>query len=111
MAKSNKNLVGGWAFLIGVVLALVIGVLDKMSPTWLYILVALGLIIGILNITGKETNAFMLSGVTLIIASALGQYVMSEVPELNNVLQALLAIFVPAIIIVSVRNVFILAKD
>lgn len=110
MAKKGKSMIGKWAFLIGVILALIIGLLGALNATWLWILVIIGLIIGLLNVADKETVPFLWSGLALIIASTFGQSVLSGVLILNNVLNALLAIFVPATVIVAIKNVFMLAK-
>lgn len=112
MAKrGGGSKLGGWAFLIGVILALVLGFLGQLNATWTWILVIIGLIIGLLNITEAEVDSFLMAGVVLIIASAFGGSVVSAVPVLNNILQALLAIFVPATIIVAIRHVFSLARN
>ena len=111
MAKNKGNFLGSWAFLIGVILAVILGVAGIMSPTWIYILVVIGLIVGLLNVADAESKQFLLSGIALLIASALGQEVTSRVGVLNNILDALLAIFVPATIIVAIKNVFSLARS
>jgi len=123
MVKSNKKsrrnfagkfvgrFVGSWAFLLGVVLAFVLGLLGEVSDVWIVILVIIGLIIGLLNISEKETTPFLVSGIILIIASALGRNVFYNVQVLSHVLDALLIIFIPAIIIVAIRNVFNLAEN
>ena len=108
-AKS-RNMIGSWAFLIGVVLAVVLGLVGSTNETWILILVLIGLIVGFLNIAANEAEPFLLSGAVLIIASGLGGSVMESVPVINEVLLALLAIFVPATIIVAIRNVFSLAR-
>ena len=123
MVKSNKKsrrnfagkfvgrFVGSWAFLLGVVLAFVLGLLGEVSDVWIVILVIIGLIIGLLNISEKETTPFLVSGIILIIASALGRNVFYNVQVLSHVLDALLIIFIPAIIVVAIRNVFNLAEN
>ena len=63
--KSKKNLIGAWAFLIGVILAIALGLFsDYLSATAyktiLVILVVLGIAIGLLNITVKENSKFLL---------------------------------------------------
>jgi len=65
----------------------------------------------LLNVADKEVKPFLLSGVVLIIASALGQNVTGGIQVLDNILQALLAIFVPATVIVAIKNVFSLARN
>lgn len=115
MAKGNNNLIGSWAFLIGVILALIIGLFGSnisgtSSQAMLIALIIIGLIVGFLNITSTESAPFLMSGAVLIIASALGQGVMQPVPVVNSILDALLALFVPATILVAVKNVFVLAR-
>ena len=111
MAKGGQgSTIGRWAFLIGVILAIVLGAFGAISNNWLMAFVIIGLVVGLLNIAEEEVSAFLMSGAVLIIASALGQSVMSTSSLLNGILQALLAIFVPATIIVAIKNAWGLAK-
>jgi len=110
MAKNQGNFIGSWAFLIGVILAVILGILGTISTTMMIVLVVIGLVVGFLNIADKEVQPFLMSGVVLIIASAFGQGVFTGLPTLSNILDALLAVFVPATIIVALKNVFTLAR-
>lgn len=109
MAKSF----GAWAFLIGVVLAVIIGLISggTINALWTGILALIGLIVGLLNVTDKEVTPFLMAGVILVIASSLGGDVMSSVPLAGGVLKAINILFVPATIIVALKSVFSLAKD
>ena len=109
--RKNMDAVGRWAFLVGVVLAVVLGILGPVTGTWAMILVVIGLAVGLLNVADKEVMHFLMSGAVLILASALGGNVMSSLPYAGSILDALLAIFVPATIIVAVKNVFTLARN
>lgn len=112
MAKSSKaNVIGSWAFLIGVILAVVLGLIGNLTGNWLIALVIIGLIVGLLNVADQETMPFLMSGAVLIIASAFGGSVLADVAILSNVLSALLVIFVPATVIVAIKNVFVLAHN
>ncbi len=110
MAKNASNVIGSWAFLIGVILAVVLGFMNIASNVWTITLVAIGIIVGLLNIADKEAGPFLLSGAVLVIVSSLGQGEVGAIPALGRVLEALLTIFVPATIIVAIKNVFGLAK-
>ncbi|MDP3882389.1 MAG: hypothetical protein Q8Q31_05925 [Nanoarchaeota archaeon] len=111
MAKAETgNLIGSWAFLIGVVLAVVLGAFGDITQGVLITLVIIGLIVGLLNVADKEVTPFLLSGAVLIIAASFGQEQMSAVRAFGSILQALLAIFVPATVIVAIKNVFSLAR-
>ena len=113
MAKKQNtgSTIGRWAFLIGVVLAVILGFgLITNNNTWTVVLLVIGLIIGLLNITEKEASSFLMSGVVLIIASSLGGSALSSINWVEGIFNALLAIFVPATIIVAIRHVFSVAR-
>lgn len=112
MAKTKGvDIVGKWAFLIGVILAVVLGLFDPVLGNWAIVLVVIGLIVGLLNVADKEVTPFLMSGAVLIIASALGGSIMSDVPYVGAILDALLVVFVPATVIVAIKNVFSLARN
>lgn len=110
MASSKKNMIGSWAFLIGVVLAVVLGALGQLNSQWTAFLVLIGLVVGLLNVAEHETTPFLMAGVVLIIASRFGGDVMSDVSFIGPIFNALLVIFVPATIVVAVKHVFTLAR-
>ena len=110
MVKSN--LIGGWAFVIGIVIAILIGIGVPLSNTVVAILVVLGIIIGLLNIADKEVQPFMLASIAVLLAAYMGGSVLAKVPfvSLGNALDAVKAMVVPAIIIVALKEVFEIAK-
>lgn len=110
MAKSKGNFIGSWAFLIGVILAVILGFIGSVSGAMLTTLVVIGLIVGLLNIADEEAGPFLMSGAVLIIASSFGGDALQTITSVDNILSALLAIFVPATIIVAIKNVFSLAR-
>ena len=124
-SKKVRKFVGSWAFFVGVILALSVGIFlglagieiqDNILGTSMAILLVIGIIIGLFNITERETASFLFSGLALIIASALGSGISSFMPDIVAItwgltLSALLAIFVPATIIVAIKHVFAYAKD
>jgi uncharacterized membrane protein len=110
MPKKEGSRIGGWAFLIGVILAAILGAFGTVDKTMAIILVVLGLIVGLLNVTGKEIMPFLLAGTVLVIVSALGGGVLSNIIWLKNILDAILVLFVPATIIVALKTVFTIAR-
>lgn len=112
MAKGKSiGALGKWAFLVGIILAVILGLLGPVSGTWAIVLVVIGLIIGLLNVAEKEVMPFLMSGAILIIASALGGSVMASIPYVGTILDAILAVFVPATVIVAIKHVFNLARN
>jgi len=110
LAKKG-NTIGSWAFLIGIILAVILGVFSgTLSSLMITILVILGLVIGLLNISDEEVRPFLMAGAVLVIVASLGNDVMGSVPMLERILNAVLALFVPATMIVALKSVFTLAK-
>lgn len=124
--RSRENSVGAWTFLIGVILAVLIGLsttlfsipfLITYSAQIYAILVILGLIVGFMHPSGKDSQTFLLAGTALVIVSKFG---MDSVTgsligigigdAVKSVFGALLALFVPATIIVALKTVFSIAK-
>jgi len=99
---------GGWAFLVGVLLAVIFAFFDVASLAW--IIVVLGLIIGLLNISEKETQKFLMAGVVLVIVGALAGSMFASVMYLTDIFNNLVALFAPAVVVVALKSVFELAR-
>ncbi len=124
--RSKENSIGAWAFLIGVILAIIIGlstslisipVLTTYSAQIYAILVILGLIVGFLNVTGKDSQTFLLAGAILVIVSKFGMESVTGSfigigigDAVASTFAALLVLFVPATIIVALKTVFSIAN-
>jgi len=126
MLKAKENTIGAWAFLIGVILAVVIGlsttlisipVLTTYSPQIYAILVILGIVVGFLNVGGRESQTFLMAGTVLVIVSRFGMDGVTGSligigvgDAVSAIFGALIALFAPATIIVALKTVFAIAK-
>lgn len=111
MAKKGGSILGSWSFLIGVILAVILGAIGSINQTIAIVLVILGLIVGLLNITDAEVTPFLLAGAVLVIVAALGSTVLGIIPVVARILNAILILFVPATVLVALKSVFSLAKN
>jgi hypothetical protein len=123
MAKAKGNLVGAWAFLIGVVLALVMAIFQaQLGPTSqsgiIGLLLIAGILVGLLNVGTKDSSKFLLAGLALVIVANFGSAAISSlevIPAIGSflriLLNQLLILFVPATIIVALKSVFEIAKE
>jgi len=119
MAKESNLLakIGSWAFIIGVVIALVVGIFSngQANSIMTSVLIVLGLIVGFLNVTGRETTPFLLASVSLVIVSSMGGAKLGMVPTigatLEGTLAALMTFVIPATIIVALKAIWALAHD
>ena len=121
MVKSRENLVGAYAFLIGIILAVILGLstqtLTKPNTIFYIILVALGVIIGYLNSGDRESMSFLFASIAIVIVGSQGNATlvfMSNISPvlsiLNNVLRALLVLFIPATVIAALKVVLATTK-
>ena len=109
--RRSKARIGRWAFLVGVVLAVGFAFVGRMTPDIVAILIAIGFVVGLLSVSEEEVQPFLMSGAVLIIASAFGQNALLTFGILDRMFSALLVIFVPATIVVAIRNVFGIATS
>ena len=123
--KSRENSIGAWAFLIGIVLAVIAGIFTKGStnPIILIAIVATGLIVGYF-VAEKEVQIFLFASVSAVLASFAGIQGLATNVALTgitvsgiaigktmiSILSALLFLFVPATILVALKTVFSIAK-
>ena len=110
MAKKKQvSQLGSWAFLLGVVLAILFTFVSY--PQYAWTLVFLGIVVGLLNITSKETSKFLFAGTVLIIASNFAsELVINIIPKLGELFANLTVLFATSTIVVALKSVFELAK-
>ena len=136
MAKDMWGKIAVWAFIIGVVIALIIGlwqaynlqndetpILSSDNGVWVgWILAFLGLIVGLLAILGRgtitkaETPAFLMAGIALLIMYGVFSSMTHTLkPWLGPLLAGIswpLAIFVaPAVGILSIKAIWDIGKE
>jgi len=117
MAKTGSTgSVGSLLFLVGAVVAVVAGLLSPggVSTTLTSALIVLGIIVGFLNVTTKETNAFLLATVSLVIVTSLGGAVLGQVrivgAYLEGIFLGVLTFIIPAAIIVAIKSIYALEE-
>lgn len=104
--------IGGWAFIVGVVVAVVFPIFAELRPWLITLLILLGLVIGFLNITVADTQTFLLAALALVIVSGFSSTsgVITQVagvgPALGRIFGGLLLLVVPATIIVALRSIY-----
>ncbi|MBI4919411.1 hypothetical protein HY837_05740 [archaeon] len=106
--------IGKWSFILGILLALVFGLLPQTFAYQFYInwtLVILGLVVAILNIRPEESMFFLIAVIAIILVTD----VLSKVPSLGQPLQQAFEntkVFVsPAGLLVALKLVWDLARS
>lgn len=104
--------IGHWAFLIGIVLAVIAGFVPQLqTPKVAWVLVALGLIVGLLNITAKETETFLVATIALIIAADAAGDIIQLGYTAAVILGNIVTFVFPASLIVAFKTVWQLASE
>ena len=113
--------IGNYSFIIGVIIAVVLGLtapkLGTATP-WLWsLLVVLGLVVGFLNVSGKETKEFLWVSVALVIVAYAGSAQIDKWinvqligPYLSGIFNSILAFVIPASVVVALKEVWEMAK-
>ncbi|MBS3108304.1 hypothetical protein J4409_00365 [Candidatus Woesearchaeota archaeon] len=106
--------IGSWSFIIGLIIAILAGLLNLANQTGIIalVLVILGLIVGFLNVSGKEATPFLIAAIALLATSSAS---LSIIPTIGVRLSAIIgniAVFVaPAAIIVAIKEIYSLARN
>ncbi len=107
--------IGTWAFLLGVLIAIVAGLVPNFAQPPLsgqvaWVLVILGLVVGFLNIRAKEIQEFLVACVAILVVAGMG-----GLPPLGRTLGTILtniiAFVAPAAFLVACRAIWQLAED
>jgi hypothetical protein len=115
MVKGKTNIlsmVGFWAFIAGLVIAVVVGILAALGiagaavmPAIIIVLIILGLVVGFLNITAKEILLFLVATIALIVVG--GVFAPLSVFKIGAILDAILALvatlMAPAAVVAAIK--------
>jgi ATP synthase protein I len=98
--------IGRYAFILGLVISVIAGVVN-VGTTGIAALVILGVIVGFLNVTGKETGRFLIGAVALILVGVGGSLIVAAFGEtLVTMLNHFVAFIMGATLIVALKEVY-----
>lgn len=109
-----------YAFTIGVVIALILGLISTWLPEGVAgvltsLLILAGIVVGFFNISPTEAKEYVLFVTALVIVTSLSQGVLGGLqvigPLLESVLSAILAFVLPSVVIVAIKAVLNLARN
>ena len=119
-ASQFKGL-GSLIFFFGALIAIMTGVFNQAiqngipNPLLVSLVILFGSVAGLLNVTAKESNSFILAAVALVIVSEFGSETLKNVLFIGQYLEAvfdsLITFVVPATIIVVLKRIYKLEED
>ena len=111
--EANLEKIGHYSFIVGILIAIIVALFPALrGDISVWILVILGVIVGLLNVTAKEVSGFLISTVALIIASSASALSLSVIwAGLTQILGNVIIFVAPAAIIVAIKAIFALAAE
>ena len=117
MSRTQKIIgyIGMAAFSVGIVLAIIYGVISPDNANVILALVILGIVVGFLNITRKEMALLLLTAVALIVVgkasfSPLNELVNELGTSLNGIVSYLAVFMAPAAVVTAVRAIWAVGR-
>jgi len=111
-AKSDGKKVGHYAFIAGIVVAIIVALIPQLRgdpATW--VLVILGVLVGLLNVTAKEVTEFLVAALVLLISFGLTTLTLASLNTTLGVMWGNVITFIaPAAIVVAIKAIYVLAE-
>ena len=114
----NWQKAGEWSFFACVIIAVLGGIFVPNNGGMTLALVILGIIVGIINISEKETTPYLIATIALIAAGTAGFEVLDNISgavaigsRLDNILHYIANFVAPAAVIVALKAIWGMAKS
>ena len=105
-----KEMIGKWAFIVGLVISIIAGIFN-IGTTLLAWLVVFGIIVGFINVTGKEITNFLLATIALMMVGSVGLNIPGVGSFVTSVVSAFTAFIAGAAFIVAIKEVFAITRN
>ncbi len=109
---SKLPMVGSVSFIVGLIIAVLAGAFLGIGPITLWILVLLGILVGLLNVPGGEATGFLVAAIALLVVGSSSLGALPGVGDLiSGALQGIVVFVAPAAIIVAIKQIYGLARS
>ena len=112
------NRIGEWAFFACVIIAVLGGIIAPGNGGMTLALFILGIIVGVINITEKETTPYLIAAIALIAAGTAGFEVLDNLSKaialgtrLDNILGYIANFVAPAAVIIALKAIWGMARS
>ena len=104
------DVIGKWAFVIGLVIAVLAGLFYQ--PDWaIWVLAILGVIVGLLNVTGEDTRAFLLAAIALTLSATALNTIPFVGTSFTVIMSFVVAFVAGATLVVAFKELFVTASS
>ena len=105
----NRQTIGKWAFIVGLVIAVFAGLLFQPEGA-IWVLAILGVVVGILNVAAEETRGFLLASIALTLSATALNTLPIIGTALSLILPFVVAFVAGATIVVALKELFQTAR-
>ncbi len=115
---SMVNLLGSMSFIVGLIIAIIAGIWWADNEKLILTLVVLGLVVGLINITGREVIPYLVAAIALVLIGQAEPGIFAPLDEikdglggnLDNILRMLAVFAAPAAVVNALRAAVALAR-
>ena len=104
---NNMQVIGSWAFIIGLVIAVVMGFFPAGSTT-IWILAFLGLVVGLINVTHGAAQLYLVASIAFLVSASSLTLIL---PMLKDFLTNIVVFVGPGAAIVALRALYEIARS
>lgn len=101
--------IGHWAFVIGVIISLLVGMAVEI-PGAGTVLFVLGLLVGLLNVTEKDSTPFLVGVIALLLIGVAGLQLLALTDVISNILNQFISFVSAAGLVVAIKQVLTYAR-
>ena len=105
----NRERIGKWAFIIGLVIAVLAGLFFQPEGV-IWVLAFLGVLVGFLNVAAEETRGFLLASIALTLSATALNTLPVVGTALSLVLPFVVAFVAGGMIVVALKELFQTAR-
>jgi len=100
------NKIARWSFLLGVLISVAIGFITPLTENIVYIIISLGILLGLLNLSNENVAQSLTSSTAIVIVSSLGLLVVQSEHIFGRVLSSVSMVFIPITIVLALKHIF-----
>ena len=115
--KTNKIMkkIGPWAFVIGLIIAIAMAMLIPPNPFLFWVLGALGLIVGLMNISDEEVRTYLIATIAFLVSASSLTTVLEPIPVIGMAIKPfminIIVFIAPGAAIVALKALYMVSKD
>lgn len=98
--------IGRIAFLAGILLAIILGLVVESTNIWIAVLAGLGVVVGLLNVTQHEGKTFLIAAIALLLVGNPDSSLVNLGASLGTVLSNISVFVAPAALVVAARSLW-----